>query len=68
MSNHSLLLFSIFFLISLPAHAYIGPGMAGGVIAAIFGFIAAFFLALFGILYYPIKRAIQNRKKRNNKD
>jgi len=68
MSNHNLLLFFVIFLISLPAHAYVGPGMAGGVIAAVFGFIAAFFLALFGILYYPIKRAIQNRKKRNNKD
>ena len=68
MNNHSLLLFSVIFLISLPAHAYVGPGMAGGVIAAVFGFIAAFFLALFGILYYPIKRAIQNRKKLNNKD
>ena len=68
MGNHSLLLFSIIFLISLPVHAYIGPGMAGGVIAAIFGFIAAIFLALIGILYYPIKRAIQNRKKRSNKD
>ena len=68
MSNHSLLLFSIIFLISLPAHAYIGPGMAGGIIAAILGFIAAIFLAFFGILYYPIKRAIQSRKKRKIKD
>ena len=68
MSNYNLFLISVIFLISLPAHANVGPGMAGGVIAAVFGFIAAFFLALFGILYYPIKRAIQNRKKRNNKD
>ena len=42
--------------------AYIGPGMGGGVIAAIFGIIAAFFLGLWGILYYPIKRAFKNRK------
>ena len=45
-----------------PLIAYIGPGMAGGVIAAIFGIIAAFFLGLFGILYYPIKRALKNKK------
>ena len=45
--------------------AYIGPGMGGGVIAAIFGIIAAFFLGLWGILYYPIKRAFKNKKKRN---
>ena len=45
-----------------PFFAYIGPGMSGGVIAAIFGIIAAFFLGLFGILYYPIKRALKNKK------
>ena len=32
--------------------AYIGPGMCGGIIAAIFGIVAAFFLGLWGILYY----------------
>ena len=37
--------------------------MGGGVIAAIFGIIAAFFLGLWGILYYPIKRAFKNKKK-----
>ena len=41
---------------------YIGPGMGGGVIAAIFGLIAAFFLGLWGILYYPIKRAFKNKQ------
>ena len=48
-----------------PLLAYIGPGMGGGVIAAIFGIIAAFFLGLWGILYYPIKRAFKNKKKKN---
>ena len=48
-----------------PLIAYIGPGMGGGVIAAIFGIIAAFFLGLWGILYYPIKRAFKNKKKKN---
>ena len=47
----------------IPTLAYIGPGMGGGVIAAIFGIIAAFFLGLWGILYYPIKRAIKKNKK-----
>ena len=48
-----------------PLFAYIGPGMGGGVIAAIVGIIAAFFLGLWGILYYPIKRAFKNKKKKN---
>ena len=57
---------SIFFifllLISLPSHAYIGPGMAGGVIAAIVGFFVAILLVIWGVLYYPIKRALKKRK------
>ena len=44
--------------------SYIGPGMGGGVIAAIFGIIAAFFLGFWGILYYPIKRAFKNKKSK----
>lgn len=57
--------FFLFFFLFLPTPclAYIGPGMGGGVIAAIFGIITAFFLGLWGILYYPIKRAFKNRKK-----
>ena len=55
----------IFFIFSSAnsLFAYIGPGMGGGVIAAIFGIIAAFFLGLWGILYYPIKRALKNKRK-----
>ena len=59
--NKSILFLSLF-LISLPSYAYIGPGMGGGVIAAIVGFFAAILLGLWGILYYPIKRALKNRK------
>ena len=44
--------------------------MGGGVIAAIIGFFAAVLLGLWGILYYPIKRALKNRedKKMSQKD
>jgi predicted RND superfamily exporter protein len=61
--NKSILFLSLF-LISLPSYAYIGPGMGGGVIAAIVGFFAAILLGLWGILYYPIKRALKNRKEK----
>ena len=61
--NKSILFISLF-LISLPSYAYIGPGMGGGVVAAIIGFFAAILLGLWGILYYPIKRALKNRKDR----
>ena len=49
--------------ISSPVFAYIGPGIGGGIIAGVLGVIGAALLALFGILYYPIKRALKNRKK-----
>ena len=49
--------------ISSSVFAYIGPGMGGGVIVGFLGVIGAVLLALFGILYYPIKRMLKNRKK-----
>ena len=49
--------------ISSSVFAYVGPGMGGGVIAAVLGVVGAILLALFGILYYPIKRMLKNRKK-----
>lgn len=48
----------------MPSFAYIGPGMGGGVLAAIVGFFAAILLGLWGILYYPIKRALKRRKEK----
>lgn len=56
--------FTNYLLYSLLFFNYIGPGMGGGVIAAILGLIAAFFIGLWGILYYPIKRFLRNKKKR----
>ena len=53
----------VLLLISSPVFAYIGPGMGGGVFAAVLGVVGAVLLALFGILYYPIKRMLKNRKK-----
>ena len=54
-----------FFLIILPnfAFAYVGPGMGGGLIVAVLGIFVAIFLALFGVIYYPIKRMINKKKK-----
>ena len=57
------LVFYIVILLPLISHAYIGPGMAGGLIAAIFGIILAIIIAFIGILYYPIKRFLKKKKK-----
>ncbi len=47
---------------SMPAHAYIGPGMGAGVIASVLGILGAILLAIVGVLYYPIKRMLKKRK------
>ena len=54
-----------FLLIILPnfAFAYVGPGMGGGLIVAVLGIFVAIFLALFAVIYYPIKRMIHKKKK-----
>ena len=45
-----LIFFTIAILVSTSAHSYLGPGMGGGIIAAVIGIFAAIFIALFGIL------------------
>jgi hypothetical protein len=44
------------------AEAYVGPGMGLGVLGAAFGFLAAIFLALAGMVWYPIKRLIRAKR------
>ena len=61
MMNKILIL--VFLLIS-PIYAYLGPGMSGGLIATILGILLSIFLSIFGILYYPIKRFLKNRKSK----
>jgi len=45
---------------------YIGPGLGGGVITAVLGFLTSIFLALFAIIWYPVKKIIE--KFRNIKE
>ena len=44
------------------AEAYIGPGVATGAIVAVFGVIGSFFLAIFAVIWYPVKRLLKRRK------
>ena len=39
--------------------AYLGPGLGGGAIALILGIIASVFLAVFAVVWYPIKRLVR---------
>lgn len=51
-------------LIATPAAAYIGPGLGLGVIASIFGAIAAFFMMIAGLIWYPVKSMLRKRREK----
>ena len=53
-----LLLFSV-----ATAHAYVGPGLGIGVIAAILSALLAVILAVAGFVWYPIKRMLKKKKQ-----
>lgn len=59
-----ILIILIFFSLTTPSNAYLGPGVGGGVIAATLGIIIAIFAALFGLIWFPIKKLLKNRKKK----
>jgi len=54
----------ILLIFSPIANAYIGPGMGGGVTAVILGILGAIFIAIFGFIYFPLKRWYKKRKKK----
>lgn len=43
---------------------YIGPSLGGGVITAVLGFFTSIFLALFAIVWYPVKQLIKKFKSK----
>lgn len=48
---------------SLDILGYIGPGVGGGVLAVVVGVIVSIALALFAVVWYPIKRFLGLGKK-----
>lgn len=50
-------------LMTMPAHAYIGPGVGAGTIGVVIGILVSIFLAFVAILWYPIKRLFKGRKQ-----
>ena len=65
-----IIFFTIFFcFFYIEANAYIGPGMSGGALIAVLGFIVAIFAAIFGLIYIPLKRLFKkiiSKKKPDN--
>ena len=48
--------------IQTPVMAYVGPGAGLAAIGALLAIIAGVFAAIFGFLWYPIKRLMRKRK------
>jgi len=51
-----------------PAQAYIGPGVGAGVITTVLGILTAIVLALFAVLWYPVKRLLKGSSRPGKKD
>lgn len=66
MNKILLLMLTCFY--SVNTYAYLGPGMAGGVLASIIGIIAAILIGFGAILYYPIKRALKKKQDSQEKE
>lgn len=56
----------IFFLYPSMTEAYIGPGMGVSTIIVILALIGSIFLAIFAVVYYPIKRFLKKIKKKKS--
>jgi len=61
-----LILKIIFFItISTPSYSYLGPGVGGGIIASVIGIIVAIFAVLFGLIWFPLKKILNKKKKKS---
>ena len=57
-----LFLTTALYAVTMPAYAYLGPGMGAGTIAVALGILGSIFLALFAVVYYPFKRMLKRKK------
>ncbi|MGD8891164.1 MAG: hypothetical protein PVF53_22290 [Desulfobacterales bacterium] len=56
---------ALLILITQSAYAYVGPGLGAGAISVVLGIIGSIFLALFALIYYPVKRALKKWKAKH---
>jgi hypothetical protein len=62
------MMIAIAFLSPFHAMAYVGPGIGAGTIGVILGIIGSLLVALFAVLWYPIKRLLKKIKMSNSQD
>ena len=63
MPQRILTIFLLLALVPSLAEAYIGPGAGAGTIAVVLGVIGAAFMAVIGLVWYPLKRLFRGRKQ-----
>jgi len=52
-----------FLLLAGSAQAYIGPGLGAGTLAVVLGVLGSILLAVFAVVWYPLKRMMKRRRK-----
>ena len=60
-----LTIFLLFFFTN-PSFSYLGPGVGVGIIAATLGVIIAILAAIFGLIWFPIKKMLIKKKSNKN--
>lgn len=66
--NRTLIIAALLSLMALPAHAYVGPGLAIAVVAQIFGGPAAIIVTILMVLFFPFKMLYKKLKKKYGKN
>ena len=56
----------IFLNLTTPSNAYLGPGIGGGILLATLGIVVAIIASIVGLIWFPLKK-IFNKKKRKEK-
>jgi len=64
MFNTLIITIFIFFCSVSTSYAYLGPGIGGGVFVATLGVVIAIFAAIFGVIWFPLKRFLKRRKEK----
>ena len=57
----------IFFSFVSAAYAYLGPGIAGGILAATLGIVIAILASIFAVIWFPLKRLFRRIKEKKIK-
>ena len=65
MLKFTLIIFLSFFFTN-PSFSYLGPGVGGGIIAATLGVIIAILAAIFGLIWFPIRKMLIKKKSNKN--